>query len=112
MDLKTFLTELLAALADIDFVEDIDLRAEGIVVSGRVILAGDMFLEVYYNEVTETIAFPLIKDRKRIWGIDKDNIRDWHVHPLIDPEQHESIQSLTIFDIIERLKSVLESLLS
>jgi hypothetical protein len=27
MDIKTFLKELLAALADIDFVEDIDLRA-------------------------------------------------------------------------------------
>lgn len=33
MDIKTFLKELLAALADIDFVEDIDLSAEGIVVS-------------------------------------------------------------------------------
>ncbi len=112
MDLKTFLTELLAALTDIDFVEDIDLSAEGIVVSGRIILSGKMFLEVYYNEVTETIAFALIKDEKRIWGIDRDNIRDWHIHPLNDPEQHESVQSLTIFDIIERLKNVLESLLS
>ena len=109
MDLKTFLTELLAALTDIDFVEDIDLSAEGIVVSGRIILSGKMFLEVYYNEVTETIAFALIKDEKRIWGIDRDNIRDWHVHPLNNSEQHESIQPLTISDIIKRLKNVLES---
>lgn len=62
MDLRTFLTELLAALTDIDFVEDIDLTTEGIVVSGRIILAGKMFLEVYYNEVTETTAFALIKE--------------------------------------------------
>ena len=109
MDLKTFLTELLAALTDIDLIEDIDLSAEGIVVSGQIILAGKMFLEIYYNEVTETTAFALIKDEKRIWGIDRDNIRDWHVHPLNNPEQHESIQPLTISDIIKRLKNVLES---
>ena len=108
MDVKTFLTELIAALSNIDFVEDIDLSAEGVVISGQIFLADKIFLEVYYNEVTETIAFALIKDGKRIWGIDRDNIRDWHIHPLNNPEHHESIQSLTIFEIIERLKNVLE----
>ena len=68
-----------------------------------------MFLNVYYNEVTETIAFALIENEKRIWGIDKDRIRDWHIHPLNDPEQHESIQPLTICCIIEKLKGVLEN---
>ena len=69
-------------------------------------------MEVYYNDLTETIAFALIKNEKRIWGIDKDNIRGWHIHPLNNPEQHDSIQSLTIFDIIDLLKNVQGILLS
>lgn len=109
MDVKTFLKEFIAALADTNFVEDIDLKSEGIIINGRVVLAGEMFLNVYYNEITETIAFALIKNEKRIWGIDKDSIRDWHIHPLNDPEQHESIQPVTIFDIIGKLKNILKN---
>ena len=43
------------------------------------------------------------------WGIDKDSIRDCHIHPLNDPEQHESIQPVTIFDIIGKLKNILKN---
>jgi hypothetical protein len=71
-----------------------------------------MFLEVYHNEVTETTAFALIKEAKRIWGIDKDSLRNWHIHPLNNPEQHEPIQSPAISDIIESLKNVLDSLMA
>ena len=85
MDLKSFLTELLSSLAKFDFVKDVDLETQGLVVSGRIVLQNDMFLEVYYNAVTKTMAFALIKDQRRIWGIDRDNIRDWHIHPLNDP---------------------------
>ncbi len=108
MDVRTFLTELLSCLTKVDFVEDINLKAEGIVLSGRVILKEKMFLEVYYNEVTETIAFALIKEGKRVWGIDRDKTRDWHVHPLNEPELHESIRSLSISEIVEKLKEVWE----
>ena len=112
MDLKSFLTELLAALANIDIIKDIDLKSEGITLSGRIILSDKMFMEVYHNEVTATTAFALIKEGKRIWGIDKDSVRNWHIHPLNNPEQHEPIQSMAIFDIIECLKNVLDSLMA
>lgn len=70
MDVKTFLTELLSSLTSIDFVEDIDLKGEGIVLSGRIILRDNIFLEVYYNEVTETIAFALKVEKIIYWHID------------------------------------------
>jgi hypothetical protein len=104
MDLKAFLTELFSAFAHVDFVKDIDFKVEGVVVSGRIFLKGKMFLEVYYNEVTETMAFALIKEGKRVWGIDRDNIRDWHIHPVNEPETHESIRTLTVSEIVEKVK--------
>lgn len=106
MDVKIFLTELLSCLARLNFVEDVDLKGEGIVLSGRIFLKERIFLEVYYNEVTRTIAFALIKGEKRIWGIDRDNIRDWHIHHVEAPETHESIESLSVYEIVEELKEV------
>jgi len=44
MDVKSFLTELLSSLAKFDFVKDLDLKTEGLVVSGRIVLQKDMFL--------------------------------------------------------------------
>jgi len=88
MDVKTFLAELLSVMTTLDFVEDTDLKTESIVLSGIVFLKKNNFLDVYFNKLTQTIAFALIKDKKRIWGIDRDNIRDWHIHPFGNPEDH------------------------
>jgi hypothetical protein len=63
MDVKSFLVELLSALAKLDFVKDVGLKAEGLILSGRVMLQNSMFLEVYYNAVTETVAFALIEEQ-------------------------------------------------
>lgn len=71
-------------------------------------LRKSMFLEVYYNELTETIAFALIEEQRRIWGIDRDNIRDWHIHPLDNPAKHTNIKPLSVFEIIETLSKVWE----
>lgn len=68
MDLKTFLEELFSALANTDFVEDIDIKSEGIILSGRVSLQKDIFLNIYYNQLTGTTAFTLIKKRRKDLG--------------------------------------------
>jgi len=36
MDVKSFLVELLSALAKLDFIKDVGLKAEGLILSGRV----------------------------------------------------------------------------
>ncbi len=69
-----------------------------------------MFLEIYFNEVTTTIAFALIKDKKRIWGIDKDRIRGWHEHPIKTPGSHVKIQPLNIRIIVEKLAMVIKTI--
>ena len=104
MDVATFLSSLLDALADWPFVQSVDLETEAIVVKGRVLLDQDRFLEVYFNEQTGTMAFALIEDdQQRIWGADYDDLRGWYVHPFRHPDQHEDVESMTIREVVERL---------
>lgn len=110
MDVKDFLIELLSALGKVDFVEDIHLQVEGLTVAGRIVLKEDRFVEIYYNELTGTLAFALIEKAKRIWGIDRDRIRGWHVHPLRDSEKHVETRSLSVTEIIRELTRVWENL--
>lgn len=106
MDINQFLLSLLHALSNIDFVEKIDFQTEVFVLNGRVILKKNRFLQVYFNELTGTIAFALIEDEKRLWGIDFDNIRGWHLHPLENPESHSNINPMTVEEIINSLINI------
>lgn len=65
------------------------------------------FLRFYCNEVTGTLAFALIKQQHRVWGIDFDNRRQWHVHPAENPEKHVPIDPLSVTEIVGRLQDVL-----
>jgi len=78
------------------------------VVSGRAYIDAGLFLEFYFNEQTGTMALALIEGQGRIWGIDRDNIRGWHLHPLENPIEHVEIEELSVSKIVERLGSVLE----
>jgi hypothetical protein len=82
MELKAFLAELVMSLARLDFVASLDLRTEVFTVKGRVHLTQRGFLEVYFNERTQTVAVAWIEAERRRWGIDRDNLRGWHRHPL------------------------------
>ena len=106
MDIDRFLVSLLEELNTSDFVEKVDIQREVFIVKGRVILKKNRFLQVYYNEKTGTTAFALIDCGKRIWGVDCDNIRGWHIHPLKNPDSHINTDSMTINEIIQRLKDV------
>lgn len=57
------------------------------VLSLRVHLVDDSFIEVFINILTEKMAFALILNQRRIYG--KDNAKvGWHVHPWDDPDAH------------------------
>ena len=47
-----------------------------------------------------------IEGEKRRWGIDRDNLRGWHRHPLEDPEDHQAIPAIDIRDVIKELGEV------
>jgi hypothetical protein len=103
MELKGFLSVLVSSLARLDFVASIDLRTEACTVKGRVHFNNRGFLEVYFNEQTQTVAVAWIEGEQRKWGIDRDSLRGWHRHPLENPAEHEEIPVMSIDDIIKEL---------
>ena len=109
MDVRSFTSELLRALAKVEAIERVALRSEGPVAHGWAYVTAEMFLAFYYNEKTGTIAFALVNGHDRIWGIDRDEIRGWHFHPLDNPTEHIGIEPLAISEIVARLKIVLEN---
>lgn len=109
MDTKAFSSELLSALADANLFQQVSLSAEGPIADGRAYISEDKFLNFYFNEETDTLAFALIDKEERIWGIDRDSLRGWHLHPLEDPDSHIGVEPMTISEIIARLSDALSS---
>jgi hypothetical protein len=103
MDLREFLAELVSSLARLDFVASLDIRTEAFTAKGRVHLKQRGFVEVYFNERTQTVAVAWIEGERRRWGIDHDNLRGWHRHPLENPEDHQEVPAVGIRDIISEL---------
>lgn len=106
MDVETFLSSLLDALAECSFVRSVDLDTEALVVKGRVRLEQDRFLQVYFNERTGTTAFALIENEQRIWGVDYDDLRGWHMHPVDHPARHEEVEPMSPHEVVETLAEV------
>jgi len=67
----------------------------------------ELFLRFYFNKISGTLAFALIEKQKRIWGIDHDNRRGWHLHPEENPSEHVGIEALTVPEIVRRLQNLL-----
>jgi len=110
MDVRTFADELLSALTHTGLFKRVALQAEGPIADGYAYTEGDVVLRFYFNQLTGTIAFALIEDQRRIWGIDYDNRRGWHVHPKAHPEDHVAIGPLTVGEIVSRLQTVLANI--
>lgn len=106
MEVSQFLLLLLKGLSELDFVEKVDVDTEVFILKGRAILKENRFLQIYFNELTGTIAFALIERDKRIWGINYDNMRGWHLHPLKNPETHQSIEKKTIDEVVRLLSEI------
>lgn len=111
MDVNQFLVSLLHALSSHAFVEKVDLHTEVFILKGKVLLRGNRFLRVYFNEQTGTTAFALIEHEKRIWGIDFDNLRGWHLHPIDAPDSHADIDEKGPEEVISLLAEVWAKLL-
>jgi hypothetical protein len=107
VDVKAFADALLPALSRTKLFERVTLQADGPVADGHAYVHGNLYLRFYYNESTGTMAFALIEEKQRIWGIDTDNRRGWHLHPLGDPTQHVKIEPLSVHEIVDQLDHVL-----
>jgi hypothetical protein len=100
MELKVFLAELIAGLGLLDFVVSMDVRTEAFTVKGRIHLQEKGFLEIYFNERTQTLAIAWIDDGQLKLGIDRDHLRGWHRHPLQNPDEHQPIPAASICDLL------------
>jgi hypothetical protein len=107
VDVRDFLLSLLNSLSGLESVEKVDLNTEAVVLKGRVWIKGNRYVQVYFNEITGTTAFALIEKGQRIWGIDFDNMRGWHVHPFGEADGHEMISEMNIEEIVKTLSDVL-----
>jgi hypothetical protein len=110
MDVSQFLLSLLNSLSGLEFVEKVDFTTEVFILKGRACLKAKRYLQVYFNEHTGTTAFALIEKGKRIWGIDFDNMRGWHLHPFGESESHRTIREKDVQDIVKELSEVWEKL--
>jgi len=110
MDLNHFLVDLLHSLSLLDFVEKVDLQTEVFILRGKAILTKNRFLQVYFNELTGTTALALIENSTRIWGVDYDNLRGWHLHPGEHPDAHKNISPQSVEEMIFALREVWQQL--
>jgi len=107
MDINTFSEDLLQALAKTRLIQRVTLQTEGPIVNGYAYVREDVYLRFYYNENTDTMAFALIAEQQRIWGIDHDNLRGWHIHPAGSPTSHVKIESMSVPEIVLQLEKII-----
>ena len=67
----------------------------------RIVLSSDLFIDIFQSK--ERIAFALIKETERVFGI--DNLNGWHRHPSGGVKQHEIIEEPTLEEIFSEIKS-------
>ncbi|MBI3957558.1 MAG: hypothetical protein HY328_02025 [Chloroflexi bacterium] len=61
-------------------------RSSASAVNLRIQLTNGDFIDIFYNEVSDTTAYALISGNRRIYGA--DNTGGWHFHPFGTPEVH------------------------
>ncbi|MBI5816144.1 MAG: hypothetical protein HZB29_11120 [Nitrospinae bacterium] len=105
MDIDGFVRSFLHSISSLEFVHGVTFHSEAFIVKGRVILAKDRFIQVYLNGRTGTVAFAMIGDGSRIWGIDSDSIRGWHEHPVANPSLHIPISPVDGSGLAQKIAS-------
>lgn len=76
----------------------------------RIILSEMVFIDVFYGRRKNRVDFALIREERRIFGI--DNLQGWHRHPLEAPESHVKMKEPSMEDIFTELAQLLKQLKS
>lgn len=69
----------------------------------KAVMEEDTFINVFYNAETSKYSFALIKNNKRIFGV--DNTKRWHIHPFENPESHTETTVMSLLDFFKILES-------
>jgi hypothetical protein len=73
-------------------------------------LIENLFIALRYNSRNERIDVALIQGNKRIFGY--DNLKQWHYHPLENPDKHIPCDKPSLDKIFSDIKKIYKDLLS
>ena len=79
-----------------------------ITVEARVKVSEEIFIEVYYNILSDKKSFALVKNNQRIFGY--DNYKYWHVHPQNNVTAHIPCEEPSAEKVFEEIKEIIPSL--
>lgn len=73
---------------------------DNVIVKIRLTISAAKFIDLFYNSDTQTTAYTLIENQKRVFG--SDNTGGWHIHPKNDPESHQPLKApISLADFLE-----------
>ncbi len=92
-----------------EFISDYELNIDdNIIVKSRIFLIDASFIEIYYNFENGKTSFSLIRNNKRIFGV--DNLGFWHIHPFDNPKKHIKSKEIKLEDFLGKIKNYLSKL--
>jgi hypothetical protein len=79
-----------------------------IVLKVRAQVEDDLFLDVYFNELTGKTSYTLVHKEQRVLGY--DNYQFWHCHPYGRPADHVACEEPEIEVVLAEVGEVAEQL--
>jgi hypothetical protein len=64
---------------------------------------------VFFNEVTGTIAFILMRGDRRIFGVDRDSLRGWHKHPRENLKAHAPCSETKFKEFMQQIEFIIKA---
>lgn len=99
-----FSKEAVTLCSKYNFIQGIDIQLlDEPVVKIKAVINGDTFINIFYNAETSKYSFTLIKNNKRIYGV--DNAKTWHIHPFDAPDSHITASNISLGEFLETLTS-------
>lgn len=107
MTTSEFKQKVSSEIKSLPYIEKIEIIESNGIVSGKVTLKINCFIRIFYNQKTIKISFSIILKGERIWAIDRDNRKGWHLHPFKNVKKHEPLNNPEIKEIIAEIKKVI-----
>nr|AAU84172.1 hypothetical protein GZ37D1_19 [uncultured archaeon GZfos37D1] len=106
--MTSFVEAILGESEESGIITHTEVNVEGPITKIRLTIDEKTFIQVFSNNTTKTLAYTLIRESKRIYGIDRDNIRGWHEHPFVDPTTHRKCDNVTFTHFLVIVKELLK----
>jgi hypothetical protein len=84
------------------------LEKRSIILEIRLEISEFIFIEIYYNSLTDKKSYAIIKDNKRIASF--DNYKYWHMHPCDDPDKHIACKEPSMREVFSYMNNIFDTL--